>query len=65
MLPKIYPENYAMSGPDQRPIIMITYNKSTFFANDGQQKIQTLDGNAILQLKRKRKRIMVLDFLLL
>lgn len=39
MLPKKYPENCAVGGPDQRPIIMITYYESTFSANDGRQKV--------------------------
>lgn len=39
MLPKTYSENCVVNSPDQRPIIMITYNESTFSANDGQQKI--------------------------
>ena len=43
---------------------MITYNKSTFSANDSRQKVWTLDGHGILHPKEKRKRIMVLDFLL-
>lgn len=36
ILPKLYSENCTMDNPDQRPIIMITYNESIFFANDGQ-----------------------------
>lgn len=39
MLPKEYPDNYAVGGPDQRPTIMITNDESTFSANDGCQKI--------------------------
>lgn len=43
---------------------MITNDKSAFSANDGRQKVWTLDGHGILQPKGKRKRIMMLDFLL-
>ena len=64
MLPKTYPENCAVGGLDRKPIIMITYDKSTFFANDGRRKVWTLDGHAILRPKIKGKEIMVSDFLL-
>ncbi len=43
---------------------MITYNESTFSANDDRRKVWTLDGHGILRPKRKRKGIMVSDFLL-
>ena len=39
ILPKVYLKDCAVSGPNKRPIIMITHNESTFLANDGQQKI--------------------------
>lgn len=38
MLPQEYPDDYIIDGPDQRPIIIIIYNESTFFANNGYQK---------------------------
>ena len=44
ILPKEYPSDCAVGGPDQRPIIMITHDESTFFANDTQQKIWMLKG---------------------
>ena len=34
MLPKTYPEDCAVGGPDWKPIIMITNDESIFFAND-------------------------------
>lgn len=34
ILPKIGPNNYILKNLDQRLIIMIIYNKSTFFANN-------------------------------
>lgn len=62
MLPKIYPEDCVV--PNRRPIIMITHDKSTFSANNGRQKVWTLDGHSILRPKGKGKGIMVSDFLL-
>lgn len=32
--PKIYLSDCAVNGPNKRPVIFITYNKSTFLAND-------------------------------
>ena len=34
ILSKEYPSHCAVGGPDQQPIIMIIYDKSTFFTND-------------------------------
>ncbi len=64
MVSKEYPDDCAVGGPDRRPIIMITHDESTFFANDWRKKVWTLNGQGILRLKRKGKGIMVLDFLL-
>lgn len=64
MLPKTYPEDCAIAGPDRRPIIMITHDESTFSAIDGRRKVWTLDGHGILRPKGKGKGIMVSDFLL-
>lgn len=36
ILHKKYSDNYIIKGPDWQPIIMITYNKSIFFANNSQ-----------------------------
>lgn len=65
ILSKKYPEDCIFGESNQRPIIMITYDKNTFLANDKYQKVQTLDNYRILQLKSKRKNIIVLDFFLL
>lgn len=35
ILSKIYLENCTVGGPDQRSIIIIAYDESTFFANAG------------------------------
>ncbi len=59
ILSKVYPDDYAVERLDQRPIIMITNDESTFSANDGRWKVWTLDGNGILRPKGKRKEIMV------
>ena len=34
MVPKEYPDDCAVEGLDQKSIIMITYDESTFSAND-------------------------------
>ena len=39
ILPQEYPENYAVGGPNQQPIIMITHDESTFLANDSCRKV--------------------------
>ena len=39
ILPKEYPEHCAVRGPNRRPIIMITHDKSTFSANDERQRV--------------------------
>ena len=39
ILPKDYPKDCAVGGPNKRPFIMITHDESTFSANDGRQKI--------------------------
>ena len=44
---------------------MITYDKSTFSANDSRRKVWTLEGREILWPKGRRKGIMISDFLLL
>lgn len=64
ILPKVFSDNYTVGGSDQRPIIIITHNESIFSTNDSRQKIRTLDRYGILQLKGKRKRIIVSDFFL-
>lgn len=64
ILPKVYPADCVVGGSNQRPIIMITNDKGTFSANDGRQKVWTLDGHGILRPKGKGKDIMVSDFLL-
>ncbi len=62
LLRKVYLDDCAVGGLDQRPIIMIKHDEIRFFANDRRRKVWTLDGNGILQPKRKG--IMVSDFLL-
>ena len=64
MVPKEYPDDCAVGGPDRRPIIMITHDENIFSANDGCRKVWTLYGQGILRPKGKGKGIMVSDFLL-
>lgn len=39
ILPKKYPEDYAIGEPNRWQIIMIINDKSTFSANNGRQKV--------------------------
>ena len=64
ILLKEYPKNCAVGGPNQRPIIMITYDESIFSANNSRRKVWTLERYEILRLKRRGKDIMISDFLL-
>ncbi len=64
IVPKEYLDYCAVMGLDQRLIILITYDKSTFSANDGRRKVLTLNGQGILHPQEKRKEIIVTDFLL-
>lgn len=64
ILLKQYLEDYAVGGSNQRSIIMIINNKSTFLANDSYQKVQTLERHRIFRLKGRGKDIMISDFLL-
>lgn len=41
MKPKIYPANCALGGNNQQPIVVITYDKCTFSANNGIRKTWT------------------------
>ena len=43
---------------------MITHDESTFSANNGRQKVWTLEGHGILRSKEKEKGIMMSNFLL-
>ena len=64
ILPKKYPKNCTVGGPDRRLIIMITHDESTFSANNDCRKVWTKDGQGILRPKGKGRGIMTLDFLL-
>lgn len=64
ILPKKYPKDCVVRGPNRRPIIMITHDENTFSANDKRRRVWTLDGYGILQPKGKGRGIIVLNFLL-
>lgn len=64
ILPKEYPQDCAVGRPNRKPIIIITHDESSFSANDGQRKVQTLNGHGILRPKGRSKGIMISDFLL-
>lgn len=65
LVSKEYPSDYATKRPEKKPIIIIIQNEKIFFMNNNCKKIQTLNGQAIIKLKKNRKEIRVLHFLLL
>lgn len=64
IFPKVYPDNCTIKDSDQKLIIMIIHDESILFTNNDYQKVWTLNEYNILQPKQKRKRIMIIDFLL-
>ena len=64
MIFKEYPNDCAVEGPNEQPIIMITHDRSTFSLHDSRRKVWTLEGYGILCPKSKGKGIIVSDFLL-
>ena len=65
ILEKDYLDNCVVGRPDQRTIIMITYDESIFLANNGRQKVWTFNRQGVLRPGGKSKEIRVSDFLLL
>lgn len=65
ILSKEYLSDYVVGDSGQRSIIIIIYDESIFCANDNYWKVWTFNSQKVLYLKRKKKRIMILDFLLL
>lgn len=63
ILPKEYLKDCKVDGSNQRPIIIIKHDESTFSTNNGRQKLWTLEEHGILCPKGRGKRIMILDFL--
>ena len=61
---KVYPSDCAVSGPNKRPVILITHDESTFLANDGQYQVWLKKDDAFLRPKGRKKGIIVSDFLL-
>lgn len=55
MEPKIYLSNCAVNGPNKRPIILITHNKSTFLANDNWHLAWLMEGDVFLRPKKREK----------
>lgn len=64
MIPKEYPCDCTVGGPDRRPYILITHDESTFSANDGRHQAWLKEGHAFLRPKSRGKGIMISDFLL-
>lgn len=62
--PKAYPPDCAIKDENQQSIIIITYDKHTFSANNGIQKAQTQKRDILLLFKGKRQDIIILKFFL-
>ena len=65
MKAKDYLVDCVVGGEKYRPIIVITHDKCTFFANDRVRKTWTWEGDTFLQLKGQGQEIITSDFLLL
>ncbi len=50
--------------PEERELILITYDECIFYTNDGKKKIWIPDGEMLLRKKGNEKSIMVSEFLL-
>ena len=59
---KEYFSNCAIGGREHWAVIIITYDESTFSANDGIQKAWTRKGASFLQPKGRGQGIMVFEF---
>lgn len=64
MKDKTYPLDCVVGGEDCRPVIVITHDECTFFANDGIRKAWTRIGDTFLRPKGRGQGIMVSEFLL-
>lgn len=64
ILSKEYVENCAVEGLDQQVINIIMYSKNVFSVNDSCQKVWIFERYEIFCPKRKRRGIMMSDFLL-
>lgn len=63
MKSKVYPPNCTVGVDERRLIIVITYDKCTFPANNGIQRAWTQKGDTFLTLKGRRQCIMTYEFL--
>ena len=57
-----YPDPELL-GPNEKPLILITYDESTFDSNDGRHHLWGHNGNTILRKKSRGQGIMISDFL--
>lgn len=64
MKTKEYPDNCAVGGDKHCPVIVITYNKYTFSANNGIWKAQTQIEDTFLRFKGRNQGIIASDFFL-
>lgn len=63
MKPKVSTSNCAVGDNNWRPIIVITNDECTFFANNGIQKTGTRKSDIFLRPKDQRQGIMVFEFI--
>lgn len=64
MIPKEYPSDCAIDGPNRRSCILITHDESIFSANDGNHQGWVKEEHAFLRPKSRGKGIRISDFLL-
>ena len=64
MKPEVYSSDCAVKEENRRPIIIITHDDCTFFANDGVRKAWIQKTDTFLQPKSQGQGIMTLDFIL-
>lgn len=64
MKDKVYPHDCQVERIDWRPVIVIMHDECTFSANDRKTHGWQRKRDTFLCPKRKRRKIMVLDFLL-
>lgn len=62
---KVYFSDYIINNLDKKPVILITYNKSTFLIKNEWHQAWLKKIDVFLYLKRREKEIIISDFWLL
>ena len=65
MKAKTYPSDYAVRGPNERPIVVITHDKCTFSANNNIRKVWIWKRDMFLRSKSWGQGIITSKFILL